>query len=72
MRANPGQAATDQAGFELILRTWFPLTYALNSLNRGMGLPDLYPFVLSDRAIEKLRFVHHTIEETQRQAARAA
>lgn len=72
MRANPGKAATDQAGFQLILSTWFPLTYALNSLNRGMGLPDLYPFVLSDRAIEKLRFVHHTVEETQRQSARAA
>ena len=25
-----------------------PLTYVLNNLNRGLGLPDGYPFVLSD------------------------
>ena len=35
-----------------------PLTVALNSLNRSMGLPDLYPFVLSPATIDKLRFVH--------------
>ena len=27
-------------------------------MNRSMGLTDLYPFVLSPRAIEKLAFVH--------------
>ena len=41
---------------------WFPLTYVLNSLNRGLGLADSYPFVLSPTAIDKLRFVHDTIE----------
>jgi len=41
-----------------MLENWFPLATALNALNRGMGLPDAYPFVLSDRAIEKLRFTH--------------
>lgn len=48
--------------FDQILKTWLPLTYALNSLNRGMGLPDLYPFVLSPPAIEKLRFIHETVQ----------
>ncbi len=33
----------------------------LNNLNRGLGLPDAYPFVLSAAAVEKLRFVHQTI-----------
>ncbi len=33
----------------------------LNSLNRGMGMADAYPFVLPPPAIEKLRFVHETI-----------
>lgn len=61
MTANPQMAAHPTAGFDAILGTWFPLTYALNSLNRGMGLPDLYPFVLSPPAIEKLRFVHDVI-----------
>jgi len=63
MTADPNQAVQPQAGFEAILAAWFPLTYALNSLNRGMGLPDLYPFVLSATAIEKLHFVHDAIGE---------
>ena len=40
---------------------WVPLTYALNSLTRSMGLPDAYPFVLSVLAMEKLRFMHDVI-----------
>ena len=32
-----------------------------HSLNRGLGLPDLYPYVLSPKAIEKLRLVHEVI-----------
>jgi hypothetical protein len=49
--------------FEDLIGAWVPLTVALNSLNRGMGLPDLYPFVLAPRAVEKLRFVHDVIEQ---------
>src|SRR5919106_4546362 len=30
--------------FDAMIRTWLPLTYAVNSLNRSMGQPDLYPF----------------------------
>jgi len=30
-------------------------------LNRGMGLPGGYPFVLSPPAVEKLKFVHETL-----------
>ncbi len=48
--------------FDRMINAWFPLTYLLNSLNRGLGLPDGYPFVLSTPAIEKLRFVHDLIE----------
>jgi hypothetical protein len=66
MTADPKKAAKEEAGFEVILNNWFPLTYALNSLNRGMGLLDLYPFVLSDAAIGKLRFVHEVIEASRR------
>jgi hypothetical protein len=47
--------------FDAMMEQWFSLTYVLNNLNRGMGLPDGYPFVLSTPAIEKLRFVHETI-----------
>jgi len=41
-----------------IISAWLPLTFALNEINRGMGLPDVYPFVLSELALQKLRFVH--------------
>lgn len=40
---------------------WTPLTIALNSMNRSMGLPDLYPFVLTAPAIAKLAFVGEII-----------
>jgi len=40
-----------------LTESWLPLTVALNSLNRSMGQPDLYPFVLSTPALEKLAFV---------------
>jgi hypothetical protein len=47
--------------FEHKIEAWFPLTFVLNNLNRGLGLPDGYPFVLSAPVIDKLRFVHETI-----------
>jgi hypothetical protein len=61
MSAEPGKAVAAGATFDTVLDNWFPLTYALNSLNRGLGLPDLYPYVLSPKAIEKLRLVHEVI-----------
>src|SRR5882757_4097894 len=44
-----------------IIDAWLPLTFAANSLNRSMGQPDLYPFVLAPPAIWKLAFVHDRI-----------
>lgn len=44
-----------------MLNQWFPLVAATNSLNRSMGLPDLYPYVMADTVIEKLRFVHELV-----------
>ena len=49
--------------FDELIAAWFPLTIAMNSLNRSMGLPDLYPFVLSERAVQKIRFVHEVFME---------
>jgi hypothetical protein len=51
----------DPSGFREIERTWLPLTYALNAVNRSMGKDDLYPFVLSEQVLAKLRFVHDTV-----------
>ncbi|MDB6024781.1 MAG: hypothetical protein JWM68_1004 [Verrucomicrobiales bacterium] len=65
MTADPNSIAKLNSSFDRILGNWFPLTYAFNELNRGMGLPDLYPFVLSNPAIEKLRFVHEILRSRQ-------
>lgn len=61
-----------EADFEQILAAWVPLTLALNEFNRGMGLPDLYPFVLSAPAVEKLRLVHDMLRSASKSANRAA
>jgi len=50
--------------FEQLINAWVPLTVALNSLNRSMGLADAYPFVLGERVVAKLEFVHDTIERS--------
>jgi len=47
-----------------MVEDWLPLTYVLNNLNRGLGLSDSYPFVLSPPVVEKLRFIHGTIYAT--------
>jgi hypothetical protein len=44
--------------FRDLQRIWFPVIYLGNSLNRSMGQPDLYPFVLTPLVLDKLRFVH--------------
>ena len=48
--------------FESGLEEWIRMTVAFNEINRSMGLPDLYPFALSQPVIEKLRFIHDLIE----------
>jgi len=49
--------------FDDLVTAWVPLTIAVNSLNRGMGLPDLYPFVLSPDSVRKLQLVHDIVED---------
>jgi len=54
-------APADASDFQRLIDAWYPLTYVLNNLNRGLGQSDAYPFVLSAPAVAKLRFVHETI-----------
>ncbi len=49
-----------------LVNAWLPLTVAVNSLNRSMGQPDLYPFTLTAPVIEKLRFIHKLIADAVR------
>lgn len=44
--------------FNQVFKTWLPLTFAVNSLNRSMGHTDFYPFVVPNAVIEKLQFIH--------------
>ena len=48
-------------GFDRVIDEWLPLTWALNQINRSMGHPDLYPFVLPETVLTKIRFVHNLI-----------
>jgi hypothetical protein len=43
---------------QTLVDAWLPIEFATNSLNRSMGLTDLYPFVISPRVVEKLGFIH--------------
>jgi hypothetical protein len=62
-----------------IIDVWLPLTYAMNSINRSMGMQDLYPFVLAPAVIVKLSFIHRLthaeggvpIQATARETLRA-
>ncbi len=75
LRVSPGGARDDQMAaapkfdpyradsLDQVIDHWLPLTYAVNSLNRSMGQPDLYPFVLAPPVLAKLGFVHQAVRE---------
>ncbi len=50
--------------FPFFLDDWLVLSSALNRLNRSMGLKDAYPFLLSEKIMEKLGFVHRLIQSS--------
>ena len=60
--------AYEAESIEALIEAWTPLTIAVNSLNRSMGLPDLYPFVLSPSVITKLGFIHELIRSAGQSA----
>ena len=48
--------------FDILLDDWGRLSLALNMLNRSMGLPDAYPFVVTGLAADKIRFIHELVK----------
>nr|WP_232303519.1 putative zinc-binding metallopeptidase [Pseudofrankia sp. DC12] len=50
-----------ETGFRRIAELWLPLAWSLNMVNRSMGHPDLYPFVLPPAALEKMSLVHQLV-----------
>jgi hypothetical protein len=61
LTAPPAPVESAGTRFDWLIASWHTLTYVLNNLNRGMGLADAYPFVLSSPAVDKLRFVHEAV-----------
>ncbi len=53
--------SADADDIHRLIDAWLPVTFAVNSLNRCMGQPDLYPFVLSEAVIAKLGFIHDLV-----------
>jgi hypothetical protein len=47
--------------FDRIFKAWFPVSFAINSLNRSMGIPDAYPFVINSAVLRKMRFIHRLL-----------
>jgi len=61
IRAEIKRDPYETADFNRIFSWWLPLTFAVNSLNRSMGHPDFYPFVISEAVSRKLRFIHELV-----------
>jgi len=49
----------------VLIDEWIELTVALNALSRSMGVPDPYPFTITDAVARKLEFVHALVRETR-------
>ena len=60
-RAGCRHAGLSTCYIERIVDAWAPFVVAMNSVNRAMGRPDLYPFVIAPAVVEKLRFIHDLV-----------
>lgn len=47
--------------FETIVQKSVPLSFAVNSINRAMGIADVYPFVISPTVVKKMKFIHELL-----------
>lgn len=50
------------ASAEQLVSAWIPLSVAINAIQRSMGQPDSYPFVLSPPVVAKLEYLHRLIQ----------
>jgi hypothetical protein len=67
IRFNPYEARDVEA----IVNAWLPFTFAMNSVNRAMGMRDLYPFILSPAVVAKLGFIHSLVRNVAKDKAKA-
>lgn len=47
--------------FETIIQTGIPLSFAVNSFNRAMGMNDVYPFIINKGVIKKMNYIHNLL-----------
>jgi len=59
--ADLAQTSPASDDIQALIDLWLPVTIAVNSINRCMGQPDLYPFILTPAVIAKLGFIHDLI-----------
>ena len=52
--------------FQQSMKLWLSTSFRLNQLGRSIGSGDLYPFVITDRVIAKMEFIHQTISSAYR------
>jgi hypothetical protein len=53
MKANVTVDPYTEVDFDVIIETCIPLSFAVNSINRAMGVPDVYPFIVTRDMIKK-------------------
>jgi len=46
-----------------LIENWIPLASLMNNLNRAIGQPDPYPFILTPAVIEKLGYIQRLVFE---------
>lgn len=51
----------DKHTIDALIDDWMRLAVGLNALNRSMGMPDAYPFVVNTTVQNKLRWIHRVI-----------
>jgi hypothetical protein len=55
-----------------LVSAWVPLSVAINAIQRSMGQPDSYPFVLSNPVVDKLEYLHQLIQNRVTEPRQAA
>jgi len=51
----------EMSDFNKVYKAWAPISLVINSLNRSMGISDMYPFVVSQKVIQKMNFIHNLL-----------
>jgi hypothetical protein len=54
-------ANAERPAFDRQVTDWADMALCINAINRSLGLPDPYPFVLSQSIHDKLFFIHRVV-----------